>query len=61
MYNHIYGLNTKCVFPMKRYLVSIIILCRKTEKLKIDHMKFDKDKRLSLGAGVLIQKNARFF
>ncbi len=25
---------------------------QKTEKLKIDHMKFDKDKRLSLGAGV---------
>lgn len=60
MYNHIYGLNTN-VFSDEKTFGIYYNTMPQNRKLKIDHMKFDKDKRLSLGAGVLIQKTLDFF
>ena len=60
MYNHIYGLNTN-VFSDEKIFGIYYNTMPQNRKLKIDHMKFDKDKRLSLGAGVLIQKALDFF
>lgn len=60
MENHIYALNSD-VFSDEKLFGFYYDAMPQNRKEKIDRLRFDKDKRLSLGASVLIQKALHLF